>query len=176
MEVKIDIKEIGQVLYDGLDIPELMASIKQLKDVDAWPFNEDGDQYVGVKAEVQHNWDVVTTFLKEIARVLQAHRQRAEPQQPAEAQDRRRPARPGDPPAVLGGTVRRPADRHGDQDGRCPDEPDQLGDGRGRGSAEDGDQGRRSGALPGVVQPRPGVQSPAPGGAARGAVRGGAAP
>lgn len=72
MEVKIDLKEIAQVLYDGLDIPELMASIKQLKDVDAWPFNEDGDQYVGVKAEVQHNWDVVTTFLKEIARVLQS--------------------------------------------------------------------------------------------------------
>lgn len=72
MEAKIDLKEIAQVLYDGLDIPELLASMKQLKDVDAWPFNEDGDQYVGVKAEVQHNWDVVMAFIREIARVLQS--------------------------------------------------------------------------------------------------------
>lgn len=72
MDVKIDLKEIGEVLYSGLDIASLTRAIRQLREFDAWPFNEDGDEYVGIKPEVQHNWELVMNAITEIARVLQS--------------------------------------------------------------------------------------------------------
>jgi len=62
-EVVIDKDKLREYVAQTLNTAELSQQLGKLKDIDWNPFDEDGDEYVGLWAEMKHNWDVVWTFL-----------------------------------------------------------------------------------------------------------------
>lgn len=58
-DIKFETKEIADFLVDYLDLGDFKDDLGKLRDIDWNPFNEDGDEYVGVWAEIRHNYDLV---------------------------------------------------------------------------------------------------------------------
>ena len=59
MAISVDYKELAKTIATQLNLEELKGSLTALKGIDWNPFDEDGDQYVGVFGEMQHNWDLL---------------------------------------------------------------------------------------------------------------------
>jgi len=57
--VSVDYREILSQLWNYLELDEVKQSIVRLKGIDLNPFDEDGDEYVGVFAEMHHNWELI---------------------------------------------------------------------------------------------------------------------
>lgn len=59
MKVTFSEKEVVDALLKFADIPTLKLKLSALRGVDWNPFNEDGDAYVGVFGELNHNIDLM---------------------------------------------------------------------------------------------------------------------
>lgn len=58
-EVKIEKDELVSFLIDYLDIEGVKGKLSGLKQIDWNPFDDDGDEYDTVFAEIRHNWDLI---------------------------------------------------------------------------------------------------------------------
>jgi hypothetical protein len=58
-DINIDKNEIVEFMVDYLQLEEFKESVGKLKDIDWNPFDDDGDEFVGVWAEIQHNYDLI---------------------------------------------------------------------------------------------------------------------
>jgi hypothetical protein len=58
----VDYKELARLVWVQLQLDEVKQSVVALKGIDWNPFDDDADEYVGVFAEINHNfaliWDV----------------------------------------------------------------------------------------------------------------------
>lgn len=70
MDISVDYKELARKVAEELNIAELKESLSKLKTLDWNPFDDDGDQYVGVWQELQHNWDLIFDVAVQSARVV----------------------------------------------------------------------------------------------------------
>lgn len=58
-EFSFDYKRLLELIWQELQLDEVKASVTKLRGIDWNPFNDDGDEYVGVFAEIDHNWDLI---------------------------------------------------------------------------------------------------------------------
>ncbi len=70
----VDYKQLVSLIWDQLQLDDAKAAVVGLKGIDWNPFDEDGDEYDGVFAEIDHNfdliWDVATKAAAAMQRVV----------------------------------------------------------------------------------------------------------
>lgn len=67
----VDYKELARLVWEQLKLDEVKASVKALKGIDWNPFDEDGDEFVGVFAEINHNFSLVWDVAQKAAAVAE---------------------------------------------------------------------------------------------------------
>jgi hypothetical protein len=66
-----DHKQLARLIWDQLKLDEVKASIVALRGIDWNPFDEDGDEYVGIFAEINHNFSLIFDVAQQAAAVAQ---------------------------------------------------------------------------------------------------------
>ena len=71
-KIEFDPDEVIDYLYEQLQIGGLLEKVSDLKRVDFNPFDEDGDEYVGVFQEMGHNCDLIWSATLALVRSAEA--------------------------------------------------------------------------------------------------------
>lgn len=71
MEIQFDKDRLVEFLKQELDIEGKKSAITGLSKIDWNPFNEDGDEHVGVWAEMKNNWSLVWDAILAIVGTLE---------------------------------------------------------------------------------------------------------
>lgn len=71
MGVEFDHRQLARLIWDQLQLDEVKASVVALKGIDWNPFDEDGDEFNGVFAEINHNFSLVFDVAQQAAAVAQ---------------------------------------------------------------------------------------------------------
>lgn len=58
-KIDVDVNEVVEFLMEYAEVDALKEEIGRLRGIDWNPFNEDEDEYVGVWAELQHNYELI---------------------------------------------------------------------------------------------------------------------
>ena len=66
-----DHKQLARLIWDQLQLDDVRGSIVALRGIDWNPFNEDGDEYVGIFAEINHNFSLIFDVAQQAAAVAQ---------------------------------------------------------------------------------------------------------
>jgi hypothetical protein len=66
-----DHKQLARLIWDQLNLDEVKASVVALRGIDWNPFDEDGDEYVGIFAEINHNFSLIFDVAQQAAAVAQ---------------------------------------------------------------------------------------------------------
>jgi hypothetical protein len=69
--VTFDHKQLARLVWDQLKLSEVRDSVVALKGLDWNPFDDDGDEYVGIFAEINHNFSLVFDVAQQAAAVAQ---------------------------------------------------------------------------------------------------------
>jgi hypothetical protein len=69
--MEFDHKQLAKLIWSQLELDQVKASVVALKGVDWNPFNDDGDEYVGVFQEINHNFTLVFDVAQKAAAVAQ---------------------------------------------------------------------------------------------------------
>jgi hypothetical protein len=67
----IDHRELARLIWEQLRLSELRDSIVALRGIDWNPFDDDGDEYVGIFSEINHNFSLVFDVAQQAAAVAQ---------------------------------------------------------------------------------------------------------
>lgn len=67
----VDYKQLIAMLWEQLQLEEVKQSVTALKGIDWNPFDEDGDQYEGAFAEIDHNFDLIWDVAVKAAAAMQ---------------------------------------------------------------------------------------------------------
>lgn len=67
----VDYKQLARLIWNQLQLDDVKQSVVALKGIDWNPFDEDGDEYVGVFAEINHNFSLVWDVAQKAAAVAE---------------------------------------------------------------------------------------------------------
>jgi hypothetical protein len=67
----IDHRELARLIWEQLRLSEWRDSIVALRGIDWNPFDDDGDEYVGIFSEINHNFSLVFDVAQQAAAVAQ---------------------------------------------------------------------------------------------------------
>lgn len=69
--MEFDYKQLARLVWDQLKLDEVKESVVALRGIDWNPFNEDGDEYVGIFSEINHNFSLIFDVAQQAAAVAQ---------------------------------------------------------------------------------------------------------
>ena len=70
MDVNVNYKELARLVAEELELQGVKDALTRLRGFDWNPFDDDGDEHVGVWAELQNNWDLIFDVAVQAALVM----------------------------------------------------------------------------------------------------------
>lgn len=69
--MEFDYKQLARLVWNQLQLDEVKDSVVALRGIDWNPFDDDGDEYVGVFQEINHNFSLIFDVAQKAAAVAQ---------------------------------------------------------------------------------------------------------